>query len=322
MTAGSDKISRRDNDPAARLASAFVWVALFLTIPVGRLRDLIGPEALLCGYVLFAALFAGAVWKVGTAKRISHRVRPTFLPGVLLLTGPVVLLLGASVTGEPTASRAGDYVLNTTAILAGSLVLISGFVALFARLWEAGQRVLPAIGMAGLVSGAAVWLANLVFRYAVVASGAAGLQAEVEDRSWVANEYLRGLEGAPSWMDLLLVWTDMLQLAFVVLAYLAAAALGAALVGAGWLGRSGGSVFVGLNLALAFAVVAGVILAGYGSAAGAWVAYVLSIPFMVFVPPYFLGAALLFRRPVDRTLHKDDLAANTVGASVVREART
>jgi hypothetical protein len=37
--------------------------------------------------------------------------------------------------------------------------------------------------MAGLVSGAAVWLANLVFRYAVVASGAAGLQAEVEERS-------------------------------------------------------------------------------------------------------------------------------------------
>jgi hypothetical protein len=213
-------------------------------------------------------------------------------------------------------------VLNTTAILAGSLVLISGFVALFARLWEAGQRVLPAIGMAGLVSGTAVWLANLAFRYAVVASGAARLQAEVEDRSWVANEYLRGLEGTPSWMDLLLVWTDMLQLAFVVLAYLTAAALGAALFGAGWLGRPGGSVFVGVNLAMAFAVVVGVILAGYGSAAGAWIAYVLSIPFMVFVPPYFLGAALLIRRPADRTLHKDDLAANTVGASVVREART
>jgi hypothetical protein len=322
MTTGPNTFSGKPDDPAARLASAFIWVALFLTVPVGRLRDLIGSEALICGYVLFAALLAGAVWKVGTAKSTAQRVRPMFLPGVLLLTGPVVLLLGASVTGEPTASRPGDFVLNTTAILAGSLVLISGFVALFARLWEAGQRVLPAIGMAGLVSGTAVWLANLVFRYAVVASGGAGLQAEVEDRSWVANEYLRGLEGTPSWMDLLLVWTDMLQLAFVVLAYLAAAALGAALVGAGGLARVGGSVFVGLNLALAFAVVVGVILAGYGSAAGAWIAYVLSIPFMVFVPPYFLGAALLVRRPVNRTLYKDHRAANTVGASVVREART
>ena len=138
--------------------------------------------------------------------------------------------------------------LNTTAILVGSLVLIGGFVALFVRLWDAGQRLLPALGLAGLLSGAAVWLVNLLFRYAVVASGAAGLQAEVEDRAWVANEYLRGLEGTPSWMELMLVWTDMLQLVFVVLAYLAAAALGTALVGAGWLGRFGGSVFVGLNL--------------------------------------------------------------------------
>ena len=194
------------------------------------------------------------------------------------LAGPLALLLGASVTGEPTASRPGDYLLNTTAILVGSLILIGGFVALSARLWDAGQRLLPALGLAGLLVGAAVWLANLVFRYAVVASGAAGLQARVEDRAWVANEYLRGLEGTPSWMELLLVWTDMLQLAFVVLAYLAAAALGAALVGAGWLGRFGGGVFVGLNLALAFAVITGIILAGYGSAVGAWTAYVLTHP--------------------------------------------
>jgi len=59
----------------------------------------------------------------------------------------------------------------------------------------------------------------------------------------------------------------MLRLAFVVLAYLAVAALGAALVGADWLGRFGESVFVGLNLTLAFAVIAGLILAGYGGAA-------------------------------------------------------
>ena len=85
----------------------------------------------------------------------------------------------------------------------------------------------------------------------------------------------------------------MLQLAFVVLAYLAAAAIGAALVDAGWLGIFGGSAFVERNLALAFALTAGIILAGYGSAAGAWTAYVLSIPFIVVVLPYFLGAALL-----------------------------
>ena len=290
-----------------RLAGVYLWIALFLAVPVGRLRDLAGTEVLLCGYVVFVTVFAVAVWQVGASRTIAVRERPTFLPGVLLLAGSLALLLGASVTGEPTASRPGDYVLNTTAILVGSLVLIGGFVALFARLWDTGQRLLPSLGLAGLVSGAAVWVVNLIFRYAIVASGAAGLQAEVEDRSWVANEYLRGLEGTPSWMDLLLVWTDMLQLAFVVLGYLAAAALGAALVGAGWLGRSGGSVFVGLNLVLAFVVVTGIVLAGYGSVAGAWTAYVLSIPFMVFVLPYFLGAVLLRSGVAEPGLRVDDL---------------
>ena len=295
MTAGPMKSGGQQTVAAHRLARVYLWIAPFLAIPVGRLRDLVSAEALLCGYAVFVALFTVAIWKVGAAKTNAGlvRERPKFLPGVLLLAGPLALLLGASVTGEPTASRPGDYVFNTTAILVGSLILIGGFVALSARLWEAGQRLLPAIGMAGLVSGAAVWLMNLTFRYAVVASGAAGLQAEVEDQAWVANEYLRGLEGTPSWMDLLLVWSDMLQLAFVVLAYLAAAVLVAALVSAGWLGRFAGNVFVGLNAALAFALMAGIILAGYGSEGGAWTAYVLSIPFMVFVLPYFLGVVLL-----------------------------
>lgn len=323
MTAGPMNSGGQETVAAYRLARTFLWLAPFLAIVVGRLRDLFGPEALVCGYAVFVALFAVAVWKVGGAKTKAGliRERPTFLPSVLLLAGPVALLLGASVTGEPTASRPGDYVLNTTAILVGSLVLFGGFVALLARLWDGGQRLLPALGLAGLVSGAAVLVANLTFRYAVVASGAAGLQAAAEDRAWVANEYLRGLEGTPSWMELLLVWTDMLQLAFVVLAYLAAAALGAALVGAGWLGRFGGSIFVGLNVALAFALIAGMILAGYGSAAGAWTAYVLSIPFMVFVLPYFLGAVLLRAAAAERRLHTAILAPETTQASVVREAR-
>jgi len=94
-------------------------------------------------------------------------------------------------------------------------------------------------------------------------------------------------------MELLLVWTDMLQLAFVVLAYLAAVAFGAALLRAGWLGRLGGVAFVGLNLMLALTVTAGIILAGDGSAAPARAVYILAITFMVFVLPYLAGESLL-----------------------------
>jgi hypothetical protein len=68
---------------------------------------------------------------------------------------------------------------------------------------------------------------------------------------------------------------------------------GAALVRVGWIGESGGHVFVTLNLALALAMTAGMILAGSGSAAAAWTVFILAIPFMVFVLPYFVGVALM-----------------------------
>ena len=285
-----------------RIGTLYLWVALFLTIPVGLLRNLAGTGALLAGYAVFVAVTAIVVWRIGSTKAESGLARehPAFLPGLLLLAGPLALLLGASVTGEPTASLPGDYLLNTTAILVGSVVLISGFVALSARLWEAGQRLLPVLGISALLVGSAVWIANLVFRYAVVASGAAVTQARVEERAWRASEYLRGLRGEPSWIKFLLVWTDLLQLAFVLLSYLAAAALGAAAVRAGYLGRVGGGVFVALNLVLTVAVLAGIVLAGGGSGAAAWTAFILTAPFMVFVLPYYLGVALLTRRSPQR----------------------
>jgi len=235
-----------------RISNIYLWIALFLAIPVGQLRNLAGTGALLAGYTVFIALTVAVIWRfcAATTKESHVREHPAFLPGVLLLAGPLVLLLGASVTGEPTASRPGDYLLNTTAILLGSVILIAGFVALFAKLWEAGERLLPLLGISGLLVGTAPWLANLVFRYAVVASGAAELQAGAEDRAWRANEYLLGLEGELSWMGFMLVWTDMTQLAFVLLAYLSAAAFGAALIRADWLGKAGGSVFVAPNFAL------------------------------------------------------------------------
>jgi hypothetical protein len=67
------------------------------------------------------------------------------------------------------------------------------------------------------------------------------------------------------------------------------------LINAGWVGKVGGIIFVGLNLALVFAVTAGFLLAGGGSMAAAWTVFVLTIPFMVFVLPYFMGVALVGR---------------------------
>jgi hypothetical protein len=90
----------------------------------------------------------------------------------------------------------------------------------------------------------------------------------------------------------------MLQLAFVLLAYLTAAAFGAALVRVGWLRKVGGNVFVALNLALALAVTISLILAG--SAVAAWTVFILTIPFMVFILPYFVGVVLMRRGSDER----------------------
>ena len=56
-----------------------------------------------------------------------------------------------------------------------------------------------------------------------------------------------------------------------------------------------GRVFVALNLALALALTAGLILAGSGSPVAAWTAFTLTIPFMVFILPYFVGVILMGR---------------------------
>jgi len=304
-------------DVASRISGIHLRIALFLAVLVGQRRDLAGTGALIAGYAVFVALSAAVVWKIGAAKTASGRARehPGFLPAVLLLAGPLTLLLGASFTAEPTSARPGDYVLNTTAILLGSVILVTGFVVLFAKLWDAEERLLPVLGLAALLVGTASWLANLVFRYAVVASGAAGLQTEVEDRAWVAHEYLLGLQGEPSWMELLLMWTDMLQLAFVLLAYLASAAFGAALVRVRWLGKVGGNVFVALNLALALAVAIVLILAGSGSAVAAWTVFILTISFMVFILPYFMGVALIQRGSRQERAVRKNLPAPEVPAA-------
>lgn len=130
-----------------------------------------------------------------------------------------------------------------------------------------------ATGMDGLLLAGSIHLALLVA--AVWASGAA------KPKSGRARQHL----------SFLLVWTDMLQLAFVLLAYLSAAAYGAALLKAGWIGKAGGCVFVALNLV----ATVGIVLAGGGSTFAAGLVFVLTIPFMVFVLPYFMGVVLVRR---------------------------
>jgi hypothetical protein len=66
---------------ARRLGSAYLWVALFPAIPVGRLRGLIGVEALICGYAVFVALTAAGA--AGCEHHPDHVQRRRRGPGEL-----------------------------------------------------------------------------------------------------------------------------------------------------------------------------------------------------------------------------------------------
>ena len=150
--------------------------------------------------------------------------------------------------------------------------------------------------MLALVIGSGGYLVNLLARWAVVLSGAADLQAAVEDSAWVAYAYLPGLDTEPTFLGYLLVLFDLLQLAYVVLTYLGFGALASALGRAGHL-RARAARRIGLaGAGLAGVATVAAVLAGSVGTVAAWAAFVLTIPFMTTLLPCALGLALLRSR--------------------------
>lgn len=240
--------------------------------------------------VLDAAYVAGILLLVRALRGRNDRVA-----AALVLAGPGVFAL-AGLTGVPTAQRPGAMLLNAVVLLAAAGTLMVVAVRLALRTGALG-RAPAALAVVALVVGSPGYLGNLLARWAVVASGAAGLQVAVEDSAWFASEYLPGLAGEPTFLVFLLVWFDLLQLAYVVTTYLGFGALAVALGRSGAIparaGRAVGAAGAGLaGLALLGGVLAGAVEGVPGTvAAGA--AFVLTIPFMTTLLPYALGVVVL-----------------------------
>jgi hypothetical protein len=209
-------------------------------------------------------------------------------------------------TGIPRAGEPDLMMLNTAALLGAAVVLLAAVISL---LWihRSSSQVAVALPFVALfLVGTALYVVNLLARFAVVLSGAAPQQAAVEDTAWVAYEYLRGLDQAPDFMSYLLVWMDLLQLAYAVSAFLAVAAvsrlLGGQLI---WEGLGRGLRLAGNSLAMV--IVAGVafavVLPGQFDAVPAWAVFVASIPFMTTLLPFVLGLALLRGSSRRSTVH-------------------
>jgi hypothetical protein len=193
--------------------------------------------------------------------------------------------------------------LNAVVLAAVAVTLMIAATGLALRCGAGPARTPAALGMLALVIGSGGYLVNLLARWAVVLSGAADLQAAVEDSAWVAYAYLPGLDTEPTFLGYLLVLFDLIQLAYVVLTYLGFGALASALGRAGILraraARRIGLAGAGLaGVATAAAVLAGSVGPAVGTVA-AWTAFVLTIPFMTTLLPGALGLALLRGRPAD-----------------------
>jgi hypothetical protein len=278
-----------------RMAQLFLGAAFLAAFAPLGVRPAAGFGAAATVALASLALAAAGLWLIGAQSARAIAARPTFLPGALLAASPIALLALAATAGVPTAALPADFLLNTTGLLLGAALLFVGFALLAVRLWESGERVLSALGMAALLVGTTLWVANLVARYAVVASGAAPLHAAAEADYWLASSYLLGVSGEPSWLAFLLVWLDMLQLAYLLLTYLSAAAFWLAVVRAGWAAQTGGRFAALLALLLALAIPAGALLAAVGVRPAAMLVFVVTIPFMSTILPCFLGLALLRR---------------------------
>ena len=275
------------------ISRIYLWVALAATLALGPVRQAAGMEVFVLVGTVHLALVAAAVLAAGSAKGPEGRARehPGFLPGVLLIAGPITLFMGAT-AGPPTPAHPGDYLFNTTGLLLGVFVVLLGYAGLSARLWDRGERTWSVLGLAGVLVGTVLYALNMIFRYAQVAAGNAAPFAEAERQVFPGLGNISfPLIAEPSWPVFLYVWATLMLAAYAALAYLCAAAYGAALLRAGCVGKVGGTTFVVLGLALALIVGSGWLFLSYPVAET--LLFFLGVPFMTVILPYFMGVTLI-----------------------------
>lgn len=264
----------------SKLLAYGAWPLGLLLVLAYALGEALPPAVFLPVIAALAVAYAVQLRRLGAGRDPAAGGLAGAGVGLFVLVG---------VVGPPTAREPLLMLLNGVALLAVAGVLLGAAVSLAGR---TGSR-LPVVALA---VGTVGYLLNLLARWAVVVSGAAPAQAAVEDRAWTASSYLRGLDGAPSYLEFLLVWLDLIQVAYLVLAYLAFAGLAVALRRTGRLPAGVARFATTAGATMAGLVVAGASVAPLGGpigTVGAWTAFVLTIPFMSTLLPHVLGIGLL-----------------------------
>jgi hypothetical protein len=276
-----------------RTAASVVW----LSWPIGFLLIMGHTLGGLFGTGVFELLALGHSLALALAVRALGRLRGGGGDAALLvLAGPLVFVL-AGLTGPPTASAPGLMLLNGAVLAVAAVVLLVAATGMVLGRGRTGRPDRSAVlGLVALVIGTAGWLINLVARWAVVLSGASGLQAEVEGRAWMANVYLLGLQGEPSFLTYWLVLMDLVQLVYLTLGYLGFGLIVRSAVRDRLVAPRSGRAIAAVSFVLGAVVLGSAAVAAWVGPLGvfaAWTAFVLTIPFMSTLVPYLLGGAML-----------------------------
>jgi hypothetical protein len=176
-------------------------------------------------------------------------------------------------------------------VATGSLVTTAGFVALATSLWSREERLVAALAGVAVVLATTLWLPTLGLRVAVLATGSGHAWADLERvYAHVRSTNAPMTELADSWRGFLLLWVYALSTLSKVLSFLACALFAVALRRHRAIGPATARIGAVLALTLAALIVFGRPFLEVPAVRVAWA--VATIPFIAYVLPYVLGAAL------------------------------
>jgi len=270
------------NQSARRMSYVFLCTLPFLLLIVGGVRALRIPGVYQSiGVVLFAAILTAA-WILG-ARMISSRAaqeRSVALAGTLFVVPWALISLLWVGIGAPFQATPPENYMRFLVLLANSIVVASGFVALKEVLSEAGERFYSTLGFAtGLTAGTA-YLACISLSLGVSAARLHSGQAP--DVGAVLSDFY-----------------SILEFVACVLTYLATAAFAVALGQARWLGQGAARAYAVASLLLLLLVVMrGVSYPEISANTSPWYTQpgvIAGIPAIPWIIPCLLGVVLLRR---------------------------
>lgn len=265
-----------------RFAYRFLCMAPAIVFPLAAARPLRVPTLYVVGgLVLFGAIVLATVTLARPASTSRDATASLLrLAGVLLLTPIALVALFWIGLGTPWDATPAENKMRYSVLLAASIGVTGGFSLLREALRDAGERLHSAFALAlGTLSGAVyvVWSAFQLGDFALrVSTGT--VSAAVASMNNVF---------------------DALLFAGSALAYAATAAFARSLAAAGWLGRNAARTYIALNiLALVMLLLRGVSFPVPGADPAPWFTrpgFVVGIPAMPWLMPYFLGVLALRR---------------------------